>query len=82
MAIPDFQSIMLPMLKLASDGAERSSAELREQLADQFDLSDEERSELLPSGRQAVFANRVAWASVYLQKAGLLQRPKLRFLNQ
>lgn len=76
MAIPDFQSIMLPLLKVASDGRVRSSAELREQLAAQFRLTDEEQAELLPSRRAPLFANRVAWACFYLQKAGLLQRPK------
>ena len=76
MAIPDFQSIMLPLLKVASDGRVRSSAELREQLAAQFRLTDEEQAELLPSRRAPLFANRVACACFYLQKAGLLQRPK------
>ena len=76
MAIPDFQSVMLPLMKLAGDGKERSSAQIRESLSDVFGLSEEERAELLPSGRQPVFNNRVAWACVYLQKAGLLQRPK------
>ena len=67
---------MLPLLKVASDGRVRSSAELREQLAAQFRLTDEEQAELLPSRRAPLFANRVAWACFYLQKAGLLQRPK------
>lgn len=49
-------------------------ADLREQLADRFDLSEAERREMLPSGRVRLFANRVAWSAVYLTKAGLLQR--------
>ncbi|AHE98972.1 restriction endonuclease [Thioalkalivibrio paradoxus] len=76
MPIPDFQAIMLPLLELAADGQTRSLAESREGLAEHFGLSLEEREELLPSGTQPVFNNRVAWASVYLQRAGLLQRPR------
>ena len=72
MAIPDFQSIMLPLLELASDGKERSLADTRATLAEVLGVSEEERRELLPSGTQPVFNNRVAWASVYLQRAGLL----------
>lgn len=72
MPVPDFQTLMLPLLRIAADGKERSVSEVREQLAEEFGLSEEERSQLLPSGRQPVFANRVAWAKVYLQQAGLL----------
>ena len=72
MAIPDFQSIMLPLLELAGDGKERSLADTRATLAEVLGVSEEERRELLPSGTQPVFNNRVAWASVYLQWAGLL----------
>ena len=76
MAIPDFQSIMLPLLKIAGDGRVRTSAEQRKQLGDQFGLSEEERAELLPSGKQPIFSNRVAWASLHLHKAELLKRPE------
>lgn len=72
MTVPDFQSLMLPLLRFAGDGAEHSLAESREHLATEFQLSEADRSELLPSGRQGKFANRVAWAKVYLQQAGLL----------
>lgn len=72
MAIPDFQSIMAPLLNFASDNREHSLRETIEALADKFGLSDEERKELLPSGRQATFDNRVGWARTYLTKAGLL----------
>jgi restriction system protein len=75
-AIPDFQTIMRPMLKLASDGKEHSLGDARGQLADRFKRTDEERKVLLPSGRQAIFVNRVAWAKVYLQRAGLLDTPQ------
>jgi restriction system protein len=76
MAIPDYQSIMLPLLKLAGDRQEHSLREVIEALADEFYLTDEERKELLPSGRQATFDNRVGWARTYLKKAGLLESTK------
>jgi restriction system protein len=75
-AIPDFQTIMLPLLKLASDGLEHSIREAREILAKQFALSEDERKTLLPSGRQALFDNRVAWAKTYLLQAELLDAPR------
>jgi len=73
MPIPDYQSIMLPLLKFASDGQEHSLRETIEALADEFNLTVEEHSELLPSGQQAVFDNRVGWARTYLKKAGMLE---------
>jgi restriction system protein len=65
MAIPDFQSIMLPLLQFSSDGKEHSVNEAVEWLAQHFGLSPSERNELLPSGRQAILANRAAWAGTY-----------------
>jgi restriction system protein len=76
MAVPNFQSIMLPLLKIASDEQEHSRSEAIDTLALQFELTDEERKELLPSGRQARFDNRVGWARTYLKKAGLLEIPR------
>ena len=76
MPIPDYQSLMLPMLKLSGDSKERSLAETRDALAEVLDITDEERKELLPSGTQPIFNNRVAWACIYLYNAGLLERPK------
>lgn len=73
MAIPDYQSIMLPLLKFAGDSREHSLRETIEYLAVQFRLSEDERKLLLPSGRQATFDNRVGWARTYLKKAGLLE---------
>lgn len=73
MAIPDFQSLMRPLLETAADGQEHVLAEARELLGARFNLTEEERSKLLPSGRQAVFDNRVAWAKVHLQRAGALE---------
>ncbi len=72
MAIPDFQSLMLPVLReSASD--EVKIGDVIDRLADKFSLSEEERSLLLPSGRQTTFANRVHWAKSYLGKAGLIE---------
>lgn len=68
--------LTLPLLEFASDGNEHPMSEAREALAEQFQLTDAEKAELLPSGRQAVFANRVAWAKVYLQRAVLLDSPR------
>lgn len=76
MAVPDFQSLMLPLLRIAADGQEHQLAEARGRLASEFRLSDADREELLPSGRQTKLANRVAWAKVYLGQAGLLRSTK------
>lgn len=73
MPIPDFQTIMLPLLTFARDGAEHTLRETIDALAEEFQLTVEERNTLLPSGQQAVFDNRVGWARTYLKKAGLLE---------
>lgn len=73
MAVPDFQSLMLPLLQLAGDGREHTSSEAIEALAQQFRLSDADRRELLPSGKQSKFVNRVGWAATYLRKTKLLE---------
>jgi restriction system protein len=75
MAIPDFQTIMLPLLKLSS-GKEWRISDAVEQLAKDLNLSQEDRTLLIPSGRQTTFSNRVAWAKSYLSKAGLLTPTK------
>jgi restriction system protein len=72
MPVPDFQTIMLPLLELAGDGQEHSISEAEDALAVQFNLSQEERRELLPSGGQTFLYNRVGWARTHLKKAGLL----------
>ncbi|MHB8986736.1 MAG: winged helix-turn-helix domain-containing protein, partial [Eubacteriales bacterium] len=85
MAIPDYQTIMLPLLKIAGYGKEHSLSEVIENLAQTFALSSEERKELLSSGRQAKFDNRVGWARTYMKKAGLLEstgRGKLRITDR
>ena len=76
MAVPDFQSLMLPLLRVAGDGEEHSLAEARDVLATEFKLTMTEQAELLPSGRQSRFANRVAWAKSYLQQAVLVHSPR------
>lgn len=76
MTIPDYESIMLPLLKLAGDGNEHSIYEAEEYLFKFFDLTDEERKQLKPSGRQTTFFNRIGWARLFLKKAGLLFNPQ------
>src|SRR5215210_8667092 len=76
MAIPDYQTVMLPLLRLAANGEEHSLRDAIEKLADHFHLSEEERKQLLPSGAQATFDNRVGWARTYMKKAGLLESPR------
>lgn len=72
MAVPDYQSLMLPLLKITSDGKEHSLNEAIERLAQQLGLSENDRKEMLPSGTQRKFDNRVSWARIYMQKALLL----------
>jgi len=74
--IPDYQSIMLPLLQLASDGQEHQFRTTVDELADRFALSPAERQEPLPSKTQPIFDNRVGWARTYLVKAGLLESPR------
>jgi restriction system protein len=74
--IPDYQTIMLPLLKLTSDKKTHKFREVIDSLADHFKLTDKERKELLPSGNQALFDNRVGWARFYLTKANLLKSEK------
>lgn len=76
MAIPDFQTIMLPLMHHCQDGQEHSISDTIEALGKQFKLTDEERKALLPSGVQEVFRNRVAWAKSHLKMAGLLANPR------
>lgn len=72
MAIPDFQSLMLPLVKLASDMKEHSLQEATQTIAKEFNLSEMDLAELLPSGRKTRFYDRIGWAVTYLRKAGLL----------
>jgi restriction system protein len=76
MAVPDFQTIMRPLLTLVEDGAEHSRGPLRSALASHFALTSEDLEEELPSGRAKTFTNRVGWAITYLYRCGLLARPR------
>jgi len=70
--IPDYQTLMRPVLESASSGEVRIG-DVVERLADKFGLTPEERAALLPSGKQTTFANRVNWAKSYLKQAGLVE---------
>ena len=73
MAVPTYDQLMLPLLKLAGAGAASNLPTAEKLLAEAFKLSDEERALLLPSGQQSALRNRTGWASFYLMKAGLLK---------
>jgi restriction system protein len=75
MAIPDYQTIMLPLLKLVKAEGPISNQSAIEKISDEFKLTKEERLELLPSGQQEKITNRVIWARTYLKKAGLIDSP-------
>jgi restriction system protein len=79
--IPDFQTIMLPLLQLLSDGNEHLLRDAINSISDQFNLTDQERIEVLPSGNQSVIDNRVGWARTYLKKAQLLENPRRGILR-
>ena len=81
MAVPDFQSFFKPLLDIASDGKEHSMKEVREKIAIEFKLGTEDLSELLPSGTQTKFDNRVAWAKSYFVQAKVLESPRRAYLN-
>lgn len=75
MAVPDFQSVMRPILSAITDGSARPVADVLEDVCRFFDLTAAERQERLPSGKQTIIKNRVGWARTYLKKAGLLTVP-------
>lgn len=79
--IPDFQKIMLPFLKLISDGQEHSTNETNLELAKFFNLTQEEVNQYLPSGSQKTFPNRVAWAKSYLKMADLIETTKRSYFK-
>lgn len=74
MPIPDYQTLMLPVLRLAAE-RERRVADVFDRVADDLGLSPEEREEMLPSGRQRLLHNRIHWAKFYMSKAGLIDAP-------
>src|SRR5579864_5249537 len=75
MAIPDYQTLMLPVLRLAAEGETRVP-DVEQRVADDMGLTAEERNQLLPSGRQRTLHNRVHWAKSYMSKAGLITSPR------
>jgi restriction endonuclease Mrr len=76
MPIPDYQSLMLPLLRFYADGSVHSFKEAETTLARELNLTEDELRQLIPSGRQPLFYNRVAWARTYMSKAGLLASAK------
>jgi restriction system protein len=76
MAVPDFQTLMLPVLREFADGAEHAPKEIRQRVADRLQLTPKDIQEMVPSGTQTRLANRVAWAHIYLKRAGLLASPR------
>ncbi len=85
MAVPDYQSLMYPLLALTRDGEEHTLTEAIDILAGQLNLTEEDRRELIPSGGEPKFDNRVGWARTYMKKAGLLEstgRAKFRITQR
>jgi restriction system protein len=76
MSLPDFQAVMLPLLQFLVDDKEHSNAEQVAAVSSHFNLTEEDRARLLPSGQQTVIANRVGWSRTYMKKAGLLVTPR------
>lgn len=74
--IPDFQTLMLPFLKIAADEQPHTLNEIEKKLSDEFNLSEAERELLLPSGNQVIIKNRIGWVRTYLKKAGLIAVPQ------
>jgi restriction system protein len=76
MAVPDFQTLMRPLLEELESGQERPISDVRAALATRFSLTEEDLAERLPSGSAKTFNNRVGWAATYLHRCGLLDRPR------
>jgi restriction system protein len=74
MAIPDYQTLMLPLLRASTDG-EKRIADVADSVADEVGLTSEERMAMLPSGRQRLLHNRLHWSKFYMSKAGLIASP-------
>jgi restriction system protein len=81
MSVPDFQSFFKPLLDLASDGKEHSIQEARESISNVMALSEEDMNELLPSGTQRKFDNRVAWAKSYFVQAKVFESPRRGYFS-
>ena len=76
MPIPDFQTLMRPVLVAHQDGNERSTDDLRDAIAEEFDITEAERREMIPSGRARLFDNRIGWTLTHLSQAGALERTR------
>jgi restriction system protein len=76
MSIPDYQTIMRPLLEALKHGAEHRLRDIQVRLADHFGLTSEDRDQMLPSGFSTVFNDRVGWARYYLQRAGMLRQTR------
>ena len=76
MPIPDFQTVMRPVLEVVRDGVPHALSQVREDVANSFGLTEDERRERITSGTQTTINNRVGWARTYLNKAGLLAIPE------
>jgi restriction system protein len=81
MPIPDFQALLLPVLKLAGDDAEHTIASTVEYVAGQLQLADADREAVYPSGSGLIFKDRISWARSYLKMAGLLESPRRGYLR-
>lgn len=81
MTIPDYQSIMLPLLELASDGTDHPLKEATEAISNTFKLTEEERNRRLPSGLKTYIYDRINWACTYMKQAGLLTSAKRGFFR-
>ena len=85
MAIPDYETLMLPILTLLSDKKSRKTSELVNSMIREFNISPEDAKELIPSGRAKLINNRVGWACTYLRKAGLVSNgdrfPEINGIN-
>lgn len=76
MSIPDFQSVMLPILQVLGDCQDHKMRDVTQAVANKFQLTDDERQQMLPSGQSTVITNRVGWAKTHLKNAGVLDQPK------
>lgn len=76
MAIPDYETVMLPLMQFVADGKDHTINEATNHLSDLFKLTPEEREQRIPSGQSSYIKNRTGWAKTYLKKAGLLSSPK------
>jgi len=81
MSIPDYQTIMLPLLKYIEDGKVYTVRDAVEHISSLFNLTEQEKKELLPSGQQYIIDNRVGWAKTYLKKAGLVESPQRSYMK-